>query len=463
MIACHATGDVTVVAGGSGTGFGGLVGVHPLGTIIASYSTGVVTAQASDTSLALTPVGPGTATVVVTATEDPIQDGGLALSVSMAFRVTVSPAATPTPTATGGGGGGNGGDPQPTPEPTPVPTPEPTPIPTATPEPTLVTTPEPTPEPTQEIVQVFIQNPEQAIKQFTRNANENPQQAGKTLLEIAEGDDGDDDDNASQILLGFARQMGDNDGTVGLVLRAMAGTNPETTGRVLAGSARRGQQTTGIMICAGVQENAGAVGQAMGHSAREAPGSTSGALETVSGDRECVSQLDGVVPVETWAPETPPQEGPGQTGQGVWQDIGSPAPIENILARFTSIISDAKTVITNLDDPPVEAAPLPPDRIPYGFVDLGHENFTNDDVVAAHVTISVEREWLDTNQVHEWSMQFSRFEESTTSLGPHPLQTGAPGRRQGLLQRHGAGILPLGGPRSNRRSGGDLRRGQPPH
>jgi hypothetical protein len=79
-------------------------------------------------------------------------------------------------------------------------------------------------------VQVFIQNPEQAIKQFTRNANENPQQAGKTLLEIAEGDDGDDDDNASQILLGFARQTGDNDGTVGLVLGAMAGTNPETTG-----------------------------------------------------------------------------------------------------------------------------------------------------------------------------------------------------------------------------------------
>ena len=102
----------------------------------------------------------------------------------------------------------------------------------------------------------------------------------------------------------------------------------------------------------------------------------------------------------------------------MWQDIGSPAPIENILARFTSIISDAKTVITNLDDPPVEAAPLPPDRIPYGFVDIGHENFTNDDVVAAHVTISVEREWLDTNQVHEWSMQFSRFEESTTSWVP---------------------------------------------
>ena len=45
--------------------------------------------------------------------------------------------------------------------------------------------------------------------------------------------------------------------------------------------------------------------------------------------------------METWAPETPPQEGQDQTGKGVWQDIGSPAPIENILARFTSIISDA--------------------------------------------------------------------------------------------------------------------------
>ena len=198
----------------------------------------------------------------------------------------------------------------------------------------------------------------------------------------------------------------------------MAGTNPETTGRVLAGSARRDQQTTGTIICAGVDEDAGAVGQAVGHSAGQDPGSTGGALETVYNDTECVNQLGGVVPVETWASETPPQEGQDQTGKGVWQDIGSPAPIENILARFTSIISDAKTVITNLDDPPVEAAPLPPDRIPYGYVDIGHENFTNDDVVAAHVTISVEREWLDTNQVHEWSMQFSRFEESTTSWVP---------------------------------------------
>ena len=267
-------------------------------------------------------------------------------------------------------------------------------------------------------MQVFNQNPEQAITQFTQTANENPQQAGRTLVEIAEDDDGDDDDTASQILLGFARQQGQSDGTVGLVLGAMAGTNPETTGRVLAGSARRDQKTTGTIICAGVEDNAGPVGQAVGHSAGQDADSTGKALQTVSGDPDCVNILGGVVPVETWAPETPPQEGRDQTGQGVWQDIGSPAPIENILARFTSIISDAKTVITNLDDPPVEASPLPPDRIPYGYVDIGHENSTNDDVVAAHVTISVEREWLDTNQVHEWSMQFSRFEESTTSWVP---------------------------------------------
>ncbi len=43
VIASYATGAVAGVAGGTGTGVGGLVGFHSLGTIIASYSTGQVT------------------------------------------------------------------------------------------------------------------------------------------------------------------------------------------------------------------------------------------------------------------------------------------------------------------------------------------------------------------------------------------------------------------------------------
>ena len=242
-----------------------------------------------------------------------------------------------------------------------------------------------------------------------------PVVAGQTLLEVSKKDG----ETASTLLLGLVGGSDPvDDDKIGTVVGTMANLDPRTTGQVLSGAASDDEDQTGRIICACLDDYADSTGLALGYSAGEDPDSTNRALGSVYLDTECVSQLGTVIPTDSWMPEEAPQEGVDLTGRGVWQDIGSPRPIENILARFSSIISDAKTVITNLDDPPTAAAPLPPDRIPYGYVDIGRENFEDDDVIAAHVTISVEREWLDANQVHEWSMQFSRYEDSTSRWVP---------------------------------------------
>ena len=110
------------------------------------------------------------------------------------------------------------------------------------------------------------------------------------------------------------------------------------------------------------------------------------------------------------------------------------------MARFFTPIEDAHTDITNLDEPPSGIEPLPPDNIPYAYVDIAHDNFTNEDIVTAHATISVEKEWLSSTQVHQWSVQLSRFDPATTAWIPCPASTIFAGWRQSVLPVHLLGL-----------------------
>ena len=210
----------------------------------------------------------------------------------------------------------------------------------------------------------------------------------------------------------------ENPEQAGEVVGQLADDDPEEAGRVISESAEEDEQAAGQIICSAVDGHSASMGRAVGHAAKANAGSTSNALGTISDDGDCVGQLGSVIPVEPWLPEQAPPEGRDQTGQGTWQDVGSPAPVENVMARFFTPIEDAHTDITNLDEPPSGIEPLPPDNIPYAYVDIAHDNFTNEDIVTAHATISVEKEWLSSTQVHQWSVQLSRFDPATTAWIP---------------------------------------------
>ncbi len=210
----------------------------------------------------------------------------------------------------------------------------------------------------------------------------------------------------------------ENPELAGEVVGQLADDDPEEAGRVISESAEEDEQAAGQIICSAVGGHSASMGRAVGHAAKANAGSTSNALGTISDNGDCVGQLGSVIPVGPWLPEQAPPEGQDQTGQGTWQDLGSPAPVENVMARFFTPIEDAHTDITNLDEPPSGIEPLPPDNIPYAYVDIAHDNFTNEDIVTAHATISVEKEWLSSTQVHQWSVQLSRFDPATTAWIP---------------------------------------------
>ena len=315
-----------------------------------------------------------------------------------------------------------GGGSEPTPEPTPTPTPTPVPPPTA-----------------QDILDLYAADPEQAAQALQELAETNPELAAQILLDLARQDPSaaqgivllltsSDQGNAAfqQLLLSNPGQAAElllltseeDPELAGELVGELAEENPEQAGQVIARSAQQDEEGTGQLICNAVGGHSQGTGRAVGHSAGEDAGATGRALSTISGDSECVDQLGSTIPVQPWMPEQTPLEGADQTGRGEWQDVGSPAPIENVMARFASNIPGAKANITNLEDQPVGTSPLPSDSVPYAFVDIGHENFDNEDVVTAHATISVEKEWLTANQIHEWSVQLSRFDEPTSSWIP---------------------------------------------
>lgn len=56
------------------------------------------------------------------------------------------------------------------------------------------------------------------------------------------------------------------------------------------------------------------------------------------------------------------------------------------------------------------------------MMEMSLEGFDNQDVVAAHTTLFVEKQWLDANQVHQWSLQFNRFDDERDAWRPAPAK-----------------------------------------
>ena len=225
-----------------------------------------------------------------------------------------------------------------------------------------------------------------------------------------------DPDAAGRILTAMFAQ---DDVVTGSVTALAADLDPQVMGQVLVGAARDDSASTGLIVCLATETDAGAVGGALVRAAAGSAGIIQGALGSAAQtDAGCVSRLAGVIQVEAWLPEVPPQEGADRTGDGQWQDVGSPPPIDNILARFSGNVPGAYTEIVSVLDQLAQLANLPEGTSTYDVVSIDPQGFGSDDTVAAHVTMFIDKQWLTANQVHEWSVQFSRYEGSTDSWVP---------------------------------------------
>lgn len=130
------------------------------------------------------------------------------------------------------------------------------------------------------------------------------------------------------------------------------------------------------------------------------------------------------IPTVLWVPENEPEVGPDPSGLSEWASVGSPFPVPQILGKFADAPPGAHIDVQNVLDPDVPD--LRPGRIVYsepelgnaGYVQLSPEGFTDDQIITAHVTLSVTKSWLQANQIHEWSLQFSRFDDDQLTWRP---------------------------------------------
>ena len=102
------------------------------------------------------------------------------------------------------------------------------------------------------------------------------------------------------------------------------------------------------------------------------------------------------------------------TGERVWAKIvGSPEPIEAILAQFSRNIPDLMVNLETLTALPDGVAALSAGQIVNAMFQVDLENAQPEDVVMAHLTVYIEKAWLQANNVHKWAVQANRYDEAT--------------------------------------------------
>ena len=145
-------------------------------------------------------------------------------------------------------------------------------------------------------------------------------------------------------------------------------------------------------------------------------------------------------PVEQLVAETPPEVDPDlppptsaqisldvvmysvrETAELAWATIvGSPVPIEKILAKFTRKLADVQVRVEGLPKDSVGASAFGPEQALYAIFRVDIANAEPDDILAAHVTFFVEKSWLETNGIHKWSIEPNRFGEEEGAWVPFP-------------------------------------------
>ena len=110
-----------------------------------------------------------------------------------------------------------------------------------------------------------------------------------------------------------------------------------------------------------------------------------------------------------------------QAKAGEWAlVVGSPGIIDAIWAKFNRSLANVQVLVEVLSSPPAGAPDLPSGQIANSFFRVDFEGVAPDDIAVAAGIVSVEKSWLDANQVHKWSVQFDRFDEQQGAWVPFP-------------------------------------------
>ena len=266
---------------------------------------------------------------------------------------------------------------------------------------------------------------------FAVAASEDSVSLGKTLVAGANVSSTDmgtvvaiaaiaDIDSVSLVIVEAAKE---DNAVISSVIISAAKSDATSTGQLIIGSAKQDIGVISTLVTSAVIADASSVGPALYVSASDDIEVAMSLLEKgPAADDTALKSLGSVIPTQLWVPVRPPVAGADQTGIGSWVQMVDPA--------FTvPYFSSSDSLLTKLNEPKANtqinvAAILPavPDlrtgRVIKDYLQINPQNFTTENVKSGYATLSIDESWLTTNNIHQWSLEFSRFDTNQQAWKP---------------------------------------------
>ena len=266
---------------------------------------------------------------------------------------------------------------------------------------------------------------------FAVAASEDSVSLGKTLVAGANVSSADmgtvvaiaataDLDSVSLVIIEAAKE--DNVVIANVIIDASK-SDSSSTGKLIVGSAKQDIAVVSTLITSAVTVDASSIGPALYVSASDDIEVAMTLLEKgPAADDTALKALGSVIPTQLWVPVQPPVAGTDQTGVGSWVqmvDSASTVPYfsnsDSFLTKLNESKADAKidVSVVNPDVPDLRTG-----RVIKDYLEINPQNFTSENVKSGYATLSIDESWLTTNNIHQWSLEFSRFDTNQQAWKP---------------------------------------------
>ncbi len=101
-----------------------------------------------------------------------------------------------------------------------------------------------------------------------------------------------------------------------------------------------------------------------------------------------------------------------RTEAGKWVVVmGTPTPVEKLMIKTNKALTDVETTLEVSDELPEDVTvALSVEQIVLKYLDISFVNATPEDIDLGHMTFKVEKEWLEENSIHKWSVALSYYD-----------------------------------------------------
>ena len=100
-----------------------------------------------------------------------------------------------------------------------------------------------------------------------------------------------------------------------------------------------------------------------------------------------------------------------RTWAGEWVIVmGTPPPIDQLMIKTREALIDVETIVEIFEKRPSGVTRLPAGQVASAYFTISFENATAEDIELGHITFYVEKEWLEDDSIHKWSVALNRYD-----------------------------------------------------